>query len=196
LAGIDDLLPLSPMQEGMLLHTLLRPNSGIYLMQQRYRWDGDLDRNVIEYAWAQQLARHPMLRTGFWWPDGKAALQCVYHATDAAFAWYDWRHLDEASRQRQLDAVLDAECRQGFDMRRPPLTFLRVFQVADQEFLIVRSFHHILTDAWCFGLLMADLFAHYQARVLDQPAARPLLPSFSNYIHWLQCQDSAITGQF
>ncbi|NQD95756.1 non-ribosomal peptide synthetase, partial [Pseudomonas sp. CrR25] len=60
-AGIDDLLPLSPMQEGMLLHTLLRPNSGIYLMQQRYRWDGDLDRSALEYAWAQQLARHPML---------------------------------------------------------------------------------------------------------------------------------------
>ncbi|KNH43968.1 non-ribosomal peptide synthetase [Pseudomonas lini] len=195
-AGIDDLLPLSPMQEGMLLHTLLRPNSGIYLMQQRYRWDGELDRSAIEYAWAQQLARHPMLRTGFWWQDGKAALQCVYHETDPAFAWYDWRGLDEAARQRQLDAVLDAECRQGFDMRRPPLTFLRVFQVADQEFLIVRSFHHILTDAWCFGLLMADLFAHYQARVLGQPVARPLLPSFSNYIHWLQCQDSSITEQF
>jgi amino acid adenylation domain-containing protein len=195
-AGIDDLLPLSPMQEGMLLHTLLRPNSGIYLMQQRYRWDGELDRSAIEYAWAQQLARHPMLRTGFWWQDGKAALQCVYHDTDPAFAWYDWRHLDEASRQRQLDAVLDAECRQGFDMRRPPLTFLRVFQVADREFLIVRSFHHILTDAWCFGLLMADLFAHYQARVLGQPVARPLLPSFSNYVHWLQCQDTSITEQF
>ncbi|MGE8064525.1 amino acid adenylation domain-containing protein [Pseudomonas sp. NPDC089569] len=195
-AGIDDLLPLSPMQEGMLLHTLLRPNSGIYLMQQRYRWDGELDRSAIEYAWAQQLARHPMLRTGFWWQDGKAALQCVYRDTDPAFAWYDWRGLDEASRQRQLDAVLDAECRQGFDMRRPPLTFLRVFQVADQEFLIVRSFHHILTDAWCFGLLMADLFAHYQARVLGQPAARPLLPSFSNYIHWLQCQDNRVTEQF
>ncbi|WPN65837.1 amino acid adenylation domain-containing protein [Pseudomonas sp. P9_35] len=195
-AGIDDLLPLSPMQEGMLLHTLLRPNSGIYLMQQRYRWDGELDRSAIEYAWAQQLARHPMLRTGFWWQDGKAALQCVYHDTDPAFVWYDWRHLDEASRQRQLDAVLDAECRQGFDMRRPPLTFLRVFQVADREFLIVRSFHHILTDAWCFGLLMADLFAHYQARVLGQPVARPLLPSFSNYVHWLQCQDTSITEQF
>ncbi|WP_458130030.1 amino acid adenylation domain-containing protein [Pseudomonas sp. Z2-11] len=195
-AGIDDLLPLSPMQEGMLLHTLLRPNSGIYLMQQRYRWDGELDRSAIEYAWARQLARHPMLRTGFWWQDGKAALQCVYHDTDPAFAWYDWRHLDEASRQRQLDAVLDAECRQGFDMRRPPLTFLRVFQVADREFLIVRSFHHILTDAWCFGLLMADLFAHYQARVLGQPVARPLLPSFSNYVHWLQCQDTSITEQF
>ncbi|MBC3372512.1 amino acid adenylation domain-containing protein [Pseudomonas sp. SWRI92] len=195
-AGVDDLLPLSPMQEGMLLHTLLRPNSGIYLMQQRYRWDGELDRSAIEYAWAQQLARHPMLRTGFWWQDGKAALQCVYHDTDPAFAWYDWRHLDEASRQRQLDAVLDAECRQGFDMRRPPLTFLRVFQVADREFLIVRSFHHILTDAWCFGLLMADLFAHYQARVLGQPVARPLLPSFSNYVHWLQCQDTSITEQF
>lgn len=195
-AGIDDLLPLSPMQEGMLLHTLLRPNSGIYLMQQRYRWDGELDRCAIEYAWAQQLARHPMLRTGFWWQDGKAALQCVYRDTDPAFAWYDWRGLDETSRQRQMNAVLDAECRQGFDMRRPPLTFLRVFQVADQEFLIVRSFHHILTDAWCFGLLMADLFAHYQARVLGQPAARPLLPSFSNYIHWLQCQDSRVTEQF
>lgn len=193
---IDDLYPLSPMQEGMLLHTLLRPHSGIYLMQQRYRWDGELDRNAIEHAWAQLLERHPMLRTGYWWQDGKAALQCVYHDTDPAFAWYDWRGLDEQTRQRQLDAVLDAECRQGFDMRRPPLTFLRIFHVAEQQYLIVRSFHHILTDAWCFGLLMADLFAHYQARVLGQPAARPLMPPFRDYIHWLQRQDTAVTQAF
>ncbi|MEC4560028.1 non-ribosomal peptide synthetase [Pseudomonas inefficax] len=195
-AALEDLTPLSPMQEGMLLHTLLRPNSGIYLMQQRYRWDGELDREAIEYAWARQLARHPMLRTGFWWEDGKAALQCIYHDTDPAFAWYDWRHLDRASQQRQMNAVLAAECHQGFDMRRAPLTFLRVFQVAEQEFLIVRSFHHILTDAWCFGLLMADLFAHYQARALGQPAARPLLPPFSHYLQWLQRQDSQASEQF
>ena len=54
-AEIEDCYPLSPMQEGMLFHTLMNPGSGIYLMQQFYAWEGRLDREAFGRAWQRVL---------------------------------------------------------------------------------------------------------------------------------------------
>ncbi|MDH1265250.1 non-ribosomal peptide synthetase [Pseudomonas sp. GD03944] len=188
-ARIEDIYPLSPMQQGMLLHTLLQPNSGIYLMQQRYSWDGALERPAMESAWQAFLDRHPMLRTGFWWQEDHDPLQCVYRDTAQAFDWYDWRHLNAEQQEQAMDQVLAAERQQGFDMSRAPLTHLRVFQLGERRYSVVRSFHHILTDAWCFGLLMEDLLAIYQAVARQEPVARPRFRPFRGYMSWLTRQD-------
>jgi hypothetical protein len=45
-AQIEDVYPLTPMQEGMLLHTLLEPGTGLYYMQDRYRINSALDPSV------------------------------------------------------------------------------------------------------------------------------------------------------
>ncbi len=193
---VEDLYPLSAMQQGMLLHTLLQPHSGMYLVQQRYRWEGPLDQQALESAWQQLLARHPMLRTGFWWQDDQAPLQYVYHQVDAPFAWYDWRTLAPEVQEQQRDAVLAAERHQGFDLRRAPLTHLRVFRLSEHEYELVRSYHHILVDGWCFGLLMQDLFHLYQTALLRQPVARPLGRPFRDYITWLMQQDVSAAQRF
>ena len=193
---LQDLYPLSPMQQGMLLHTLLQPHSGIYLMQQRYSWDGELQRPAMEQAWRLFLERHPMLRTAFSWQDDHAPLQCLYRDTELAFDWYDWRHLDAEQQREAMDRMLADERQRGFDMSRAPLTHLRVFQLAEQRFSMVRSFHHILTDAWCFGLLMEDLLAIYQAVARQEPVARPHFRSFRGYMSWLTQQDMASAQNF
>ncbi|MGY2314637.1 amino acid adenylation domain-containing protein [Pseudomonas sp. SDO5522_S412] len=195
-SNLEDVYPLSSMQQGMLLHTLLQPHSGIYLMQQRYSWDGVLQRPAMEAAWQLFLDRHPMMRTAFWWQDDHEPLQCVYRKTAAAFDWQDLRHLDDAQQHLAMDQALEAQRVQGFDMSSAPLTHLRVFQLDEQRFAVVRSFHHILTDAWCFGLLMEDLLAIYQALVRQEPVARPRLRSFRGYMSWLERQDMAAAHAF
>ncbi|WNW10413.1 amino acid adenylation domain-containing protein [Pseudomonas sp. DTU_2021_1001937_2_SI_NGA_ILE_001] len=194
--NIEDLYPLSSMQQGMLLHTLLQPHSGIYLMQQRYSWDGDLQRPAMQAAWQLFLERHPMMRTAFWWQDDHAPLQCVLRQADPAFDWQDLRHLDADAQRLAMDQALEAQHQQGFDMARAPLTHLRIFQLDERRFAVVRSFHHILTDAWCFGLLMEDLLAIYQAMVRHEPVARPRLRSFRGYMSWLERQDMAAAQAF
>ena len=67
LTNIEAVYPLSPMQEGMLFHTLMNPGTGIYLMQNRYCVEGDLDQAVFRRAWTQVIARHSILRTSFVW---------------------------------------------------------------------------------------------------------------------------------
>jgi len=194
--NIEDLYPLSSMQQGMLLHTLLQPHSGIYLMQQRYSWDGALQRPAMEAAWQVFLDRHPMMRTAFWWQDDHEPLQCVYRQTDPAFDWQDLRHLDPQQQTLAMDQALEAQRQQGFDMARAPLTHLRIFQLDDRRFAVVRSFHHILTDAWCFGLLMEDLLAIYQAILRQEPVARPRFRSFRGYMSWLERHDMAAAHAF
>ncbi|AKJ96694.1 peptide synthetase [Pseudomonas chlororaphis] len=194
--NIEDVYPLSSMQQGMLLHTLLQPHSGIYLMQQRYSWDGVLQRPAMEAAWQLFLQRHPMMRTAFWWQDDHEPLQCVYRQTQAAFDWQDLRHLDTEQQRLAMDQALEAQRLQGFDMACAPLTHLRVFQLDERRFAVVRSFHHILTDAWCFGLLMEDLLAIYQAIVREEPVARPRLRSFRGYMSWLERHDMAAAHAF
>jgi amino acid adenylation domain-containing protein len=194
--NIADVYPLSPMQQGMLLHTLLQPGSGIYLMQQRYSWDGVLNKAALEFAWQLLLERHPTMRSGFWWQDDLEPVQCVYRNIDCTVQWFDLRDLSKQDQQQEIDKQLAQELKRGFDMDRGPLTRLRVFQLADQKFSLVRSFHHILTDAWCFGLLMEDLLAIYQAKAQQQPVARPLFPEFRQYMSWLGQQSLTGAEQF
>jgi hypothetical protein len=63
LAQIEDIYPLSPMQQGMLFHTL--DGSGADLHQPDRVPVQGLDLPRFEAAWNQVIARHEILRTGF-----------------------------------------------------------------------------------------------------------------------------------
>lgn len=193
---VEDVYPLSPTQHGMLLHTLLAPDSGVYLVQQRYRWDGPLDRGALESAWSQLLARHPILRTAFWWQGELAPVQYVRRDPAPSFAWHDLRSSDPATQVLQMEAELAAEARTGLDLARAPLTRMRVFQLADDKFELARSYHHILSDGWSFGLVMEDLLGLYRSAQRGEPAALAPVRPYRDYIAWLANQDDKAARAF
>lgn len=194
--SVEDVYPLSPTQHGMLLHTLLSPASGVYLVQQRYQWDGPLERIALETAWRQLLARHPILRTAFLWEGDLQPVQCVHRNLAPSFEWHDMRALDPASQQRRLETELTKESSRGFDLARAPLTFLRVFQLDETRFELARSYHHILSDGWSFGLVMEDLLVLYRCAVQGQPAALKPVRPYRDYISWLAAQDGVAARAF
>ncbi|KYF66721.1 non-ribosomal peptide synthetase [Sorangium cellulosum] len=197
-SGLDDVYPLSPMQEGMLFHTLLNPGSGIYLMQQHYVWHGALDPDLVVEAWRRVAARHPILRTSFVWKDLERPLQIVHREVDLSdvIRFLDWRDRTEAEQERRLAEVLESELAEGLDMTRPPLLRIRLIRVRDDAYRIVRSFHHILTDDWCFSVLMMECLSYYAAlregRPLELPEPRP----YRDYIAWLARQDLPAAERF
>ena len=193
---VEDIYPLSPMQEGLLLHTLLRPNSGIYLMQQYYHWQGDLNPKLLVQAWEMMLQRYPVLRTGFYWQGEQRPLQVVYHKQDNPVQFFDWRDKNREQQQVAMEALLTEERAQGFDMQNGPLTRLRVVRTDDQRYDIMRSFHHVLTDAWCFSLLMVDFMAYYEALLADQTIYLSPPRPYRDYIAWLERQDKAAAEHF
>ncbi|WP_459206114.1 non-ribosomal peptide synthase/polyketide synthase [Pseudomonas sp. MLB6B] len=188
-AEVEDVYPLTPMQEGMLLHTLLEPGTGIYYMQDRYRIDSALDQPRFAAAWQAVVARHEALRASFSWNAGEAMLQIIHKPGAVQVDYQDWRELDVDAQEARLQALHKAEREAGFALLETPPFHLRLVRVDEARYWFMMSNHHILIDAWCRSLLMNDFFVIYQALGAGQPAQLPPPPRYRDYIGWLQHQD-------
>ncbi|WP_060479570.1 non-ribosomal peptide synthetase, partial [Pseudomonas monteilii] len=186
---IEDVYPLTPMQEGMLLHTLLEPGTGLYYMQDRYRINSALDPERFAKAWQAVVARHEALRASFSWNAGQAMLQIIHKPGNTPVDYQDWRGLDEAAQEARLQALHKQEREAGFALLQEAPFHLRLVRVADERYWFMMSNHHILIDAWCRSLLMNDFFVLYQALGEGRQAQLPVPPRYRDYIGWLQRQD-------
>src|SRR5439155_1491521 len=92
---IEDSYPLSPLQEGLLFHTLLAPESGVYVVQHHGILEGTLDLEVIKNAWQQVAQRHEMLRTSFAWEGLPRPIQLIHPHREIPLLELDWRDLPE-----------------------------------------------------------------------------------------------------
>ncbi|MDF0674711.1 MAG: amino acid adenylation domain-containing protein [Nitrospira sp.] len=193
---IDSIYPLSPMQEGMLFHTLMNPGTGIYLMQNRYLLEGDLNYDAFVRAWNVVLDRHPVLRTSFVWKNQKRPLQAVHKRVDVPIVSLDWRGQTRREQIARLDAELEAELREGFDFAKAPLMRLWLIRLADDRYQFVHSFHHILLDEWCISLLLMDFLGHYGSLVRGERLTREKPRPYRDYIAWLQKQDITASESF
>jgi len=188
-AQIDDVYPMTPMQEGMLLHTLLEPGTGIYYMQDRYRINSALEPQRFAQAWQAVVARHEALRASFSWSAGEAMLQIIHKPGHTAVDYQDWRELDDEAQEQRLQALHKQEREAGFQLLSQAPFHLRLVRVADERYWFMMSNHHILIDAWCRSLLMNDFFEIYQALGEGRQAQLPVPPRYRDYIGWLQRQD-------
>ncbi|MGH6649419.1 amino acid adenylation domain-containing protein, partial [Aquabacterium sp.] len=191
-SNVEDLYPLAPMQQGLLLHTLANPGSGMYLMQDRYRFDSEIDVERFTQAWDRVVDHHDILRTGFIWQTDGTPLQLVHRQVPSAVEYIDWLGMDEDEVEHRIAQLLKDELTRGFDMAQPPLTKIRLIRVRTNLFHAVQSFHHILMDAWCRSLLLQVFFHHYDAS--GDGAQEPVRPRpFRDFIAWLQEQDDELS---
>ncbi len=113
---IEDVYPLTPMQEGMLLHTLLEPGTGLYYMQDRYRINSELDPQRFAQAWQAVIARHEALRASFCWNVGEDMLQIIHRPGRTPVDYLDWSEVPEDAQEAKLQALLKSERQAGFDL--------------------------------------------------------------------------------
>jgi amino acid adenylation domain-containing protein/non-ribosomal peptide synthase protein (TIGR01720 family) len=193
---IEAIYQLSPMQEGMLFHTLMNPGTGIYLMQNRYYVEGDVDATVFRQAWEQVIARHSILRTSFAWKSQKRPLQAVHKQVEIPLDVMDWRGTDRAEQISRLDVLLQRELETGFDFAKAPLMRLRLIRLTDHTYQFTHSFHHILLDEWCISPLLMDFLAHYEACAQGLACKAEKPRPYRDYIAWLQKQDVEVAQTF
>ena len=150
---VQDIYPPTPLQEGLLLHTLMTPGSGMYLMQDRYRYGERVDPRAVANAWQAVARRHEALRAGFAWHSGERPVQVILREIEVPVLVHDWRALSQAEGLASLERLLAEERDSGFDMARAPLWRIHLARTAEADLMIV-SYHHILMDAWCRSLLL------------------------------------------
>lgn len=186
---IEDVYELSPLQQGMLLHTLLEPGSGIFVEHFSLRITSSFRPDVFEGAWRRILNRHPALRTSFHWEELDKPLQVVHREIDLPFRYYDWRGENAVALERRIAEFNAADRRQGFDLTTAPLIRIALIQMDEGQWHYIWTFHHLLLDGWSAQIINKELGTTYEALLHNR---EPLLPScrpYVDYIAWLQQQD-------
>ena len=193
---IEDIYPLSPLQQGMLFHSLLHEDSGVYLMQDRYRIGGAIDEVAFLESWRQVVALHPSLRASFQWKTQKQPVQVIHREVKVPLDTLDLRGLAPHEQEARIRTLLEDEQKVGFNLSKPPLIRFRLVRLADESYEFIRSFHHILMDAWCISLVTVDFLKVYEALCNDRTPELKSPRPFRDDIQWLQRQDAGKAEQF
>lgn len=186
---LEDLYQLSPMQQGMLFHSIYSPDSGVFVSQSLFNISGKLDVTAFERAWQRVLERHAILRTSFLWGELETPIQAVQRRTRLLIEKHDWRDLNAREQAKRLAYYLATDAKHDFDLTAAPLLRLALFQFANESYKSLLSTHHILLDRWSRSVVQKEVFAFYKAfsegkgLSLEQP--RP----YRDYITWLAQQD-------
>ena len=194
--NVEDLYPLSPMQQGLLFHSLYAPESGFYVLQLSCTITAGLNVAAFTEAWQQIMPRHAILRTAFIWEGIDEPLQLVRQKVQLNIEQQDWRGDAETTQQERFEELLEADRRRGFDLSNAPLMRLYLIRVEDDAYRFLWSSHHILLDGWSASLLLKEVFTLYEAFVAGQQVHLEEVPPYSDYIAWLQEQDKSEAEAF
>ncbi|GFE67457.1 non-ribosomal peptide synthetase [Chroococcus sp. FPU101] len=187
--NITDIYPLSPLQQGMLFHSLYAPHGGSYIIQMSYEIEGIIDKIAFEQAWQQVINRHSILRTAFVWEKLEQPLQVVGRSVKVRIEYLDWRNI--SNFEEQLKEFLQQQRSDGFNLSKAPLMRLTLIQKAENVYQFIWCYHHLLLDGWSVPLLIQEFLAFYQGKSINlEPCP------YRDYIAWLQQQDLGKAERF
>lgn len=187
--AIADIYSLSPLQQGLLFHSLYAPNSRMYFQQKIFTLQGKLHILAFQQAWQQVVNRHPSLRTIFIWQDLAEPLQLVLQQTEISWQIQNWCHLPSWEQEQLLSAYLQADLKQGFSLNETPPMRLALIQTATDIHQLIWTHHHLILDGWCNSIILTEVFSIYEALCAGHHLYLKTSHPYRDYIAWLQKQD-------
>ncbi|HMQ69064.1 MAG TPA: amino acid adenylation domain-containing protein [Ignavibacteria bacterium] len=184
-SNIEDIYELTPMQQGMLYHTLYTEGSDVYIEQFIYSLTGNLDKALFKKAWKQVISRHAALRTSFQWKGISKPVQLVNKNIDLIWKDTDWSKLNSAEQESEFNKFVKADRINVFSLEKPPLMRFNLIDIGNQNHKFVWTFHHILMDGWSYPVIQKEVFEIYKNLKENKDTELPRPASFKEYILWL-----------
>ncbi|MCP5107673.1 MAG: AMP-binding protein, partial [bacterium] len=186
---ISDVYKLAPMQAGMLFHALMEEGSTAYFEQTAVSVKGDIDSDLVEKSFNFLVERYDILRTIFHYETGKEPVQVVLKQRKCKLRFEEITHLSDAEQGRYMETFRLEERERGFDLKKDMLMKLALFRTGSDTYKFYWSFHHILMDGWCLGILFNELFQIYGALKKGGPVQLEPVTQYVEYVKWLDQQD-------
>ncbi|WP_109480692.1 non-ribosomal peptide synthetase [Paraburkholderia sp. C35] len=182
---VDDMYPLSPMQQGILFHSLYAPDRTTYVNQLVATLTSP-DVTRVTDAFNRIVPQHDMLRTSFW-HDADVPLQIVHRQAKLPVAVLDWR--GRADQDASLAQWLDEDRAQGFDLTQAPLMRVTLIRFSEDEWRFVWTRHHLLLDGWSTARMFADVLRDYMSERRALSFGQTARLRYRDFIAWLDARD-------
>ncbi|GLW93516.1 non-ribosomal peptide synthetase [Actinokineospora globicatena] len=183
-SGLEDVLPLSPLQQGLLFHSEYGTETeDPYLVQFVLDLDGPLDPAVLRVAAQALIDRHANLRACFRRRKSGEVLAPVPREVELP-----WRELE--LNESEWDGVLAADRAERFDLAQAPLLRVLLARLGEDRHRLLLTYHHILLDGWSTPLLARELFQLYTAK--GDASKLPTVRPYKDYLSWLRAKDADV----
>ncbi|MFD0263005.1 amino acid adenylation domain-containing protein [Kitasatospora indigofera] len=189
--GTGDVLPLSPLQDGLLFHALYQREDGaddLYTSLTSLDLRGPLDRDALVRAVDAVVNRHTALRACFVGTGLRRPLQLVADRVVVPWTEHDLTAVPVAGRAAGIARIEDDEASRRFDLARPPLVRCALVTLGAEHHRLVLTRHHIVMDGWSTPVLLRELIEAYGA---GGAAALPAAAPYADHLAWLAGRDAA-----
>ncbi|MFH9425049.1 amino acid adenylation domain-containing protein, partial [Streptomyces sp. NPDC017529] len=185
---IEDVWPLSPLQEGLLFHaTFDSEGPDVYQGQRGLELVGPLDTDRLRRSWQSLLSRHAALRAGFRRRKSGEAMQVIAREVTLPWQQADLSGMPEAEALAELARLSERDRTERFDLATAPLLRVLLVRLGAERHRMVLTHHHILLDGWSLPILVNEMFAAYRAG--GTTAGLPPTTSYRDYLAWANRQD-------
>ncbi|HEY4460884.1 MAG TPA: amino acid adenylation domain-containing protein, partial [Pseudonocardiaceae bacterium] len=195
MSDVQDIYPLSPLQQGLLFHSIADERGGMYVEQVAFRVEGTFNADAFLRAWQRVIDRHQVLRTSFLWQKLERPVQVVHREARLDAVVHDWRDLQPTEREARLTEFLRTDHARGFDLARAPLLRVTLIRLATDAWEIVCSNHHLIFDGWSRATLLREVMAYYEQPGDGADVVLPDPRPFRDYVAWLQARDEQAAEQ-
>jgi len=189
--SLEDIYPLSSLQEGMLFHLQYQPDSVAFFVQVSYEIRGPLNVEALKRAWGQVVDRYDALRASFHWRDFEEPVQVIHSHVECPFQEHDWTLAPAESLQHKLESYLQADQERGFDLSQAPLMRSALIKTAEEAHHLVWSSHHLVMDGWSSAIVLREVISLYRAYERNQEPQPTACRPYRDYIKWLGERDLA-----
>ncbi|WP_137200799.1 plipastatin non-ribosomal peptide synthetase PpsC [Bacillus subtilis] len=193
---IQDIYPLSFMQEGMLFHSLYDEQSRAYFEQASFTIHGQLDLERFQKSMDAVFDRYDIFRTAFIYKNVAKPRQVVLKQRHCHVHVEDISHLNEKDKEHCTEAFKEQDKSKGFDLQTDVLMRISILKWAPDHYVCIWSHHHILMDGWCLGIVIKDFLHIYQALGKGQFPDLPPVQPYGTYIKWLMQQDREEAAEY
>jgi non-ribosomal peptide synthetase component F len=197
--NLEDLLPLTPFQEGMLFHHLKSPNSGHGFEQVSLEISGEVDVQRFNRAWHVVVRQNEMLRTVFQWEQVNHPLQIILKEAPPQLRFFDFMEQADREKTRGLEEIKAKDREKNFDLRDVPFR-VTLCRTGKDRYTMLISNHHILYDGWSSGIILGEFLKAYDAlgnrEKGKSPLTTPAKTKFKRYLEALQLRDTDAQEKF
>jgi amino acid adenylation domain-containing protein len=182
---LEDVLPLTPGQAGLLYHALLDAGTGgtdVYVVQLRFRVAEPVRVDALRSAVRGLVNLHPSLRVCFRHKGLEQPVQLVPRTAEPGWTEIDLSARPAEAAEAELLRVLDADRVRRFVVARPPLVRATLVRLPEGTSELILTLHHLVIDGWSTPLVVRDLTDLYAGRP-PRPA-----PHFRGILAWQQAQ--------
>ena len=181
---LADVLPLTPLQQGLFFHTSITEGSGddlgdLYAVQLDITLTGPLDAQRLHDAVQAVVRRHPHLVARFS-DHYDEPVQII--PADPEIAW-QYVELVGGDIGAQVDRVCAAERAAICDLANQPAFRAALLRIGEDRHRFVLTNHHIVMDGWSKPILLQEIFAGYYGQQLGAAT------SYRRYVSWLSERD-------